>query len=542
MRPTMTALAPATDERRRAAIEVVRELRQNYAAWAARCYTIQTKAQELVRLRLNRVQQAIGAAERDQLNGRGLARIYVLKARQGGVTTDQQARALHTIWCRKGAAALTVAHERDATDKIFEITRRAVLNFPSGLLPVLGDRETREVSFPGRDSRFYTGTAGARRTGRSLTLVRLHGSEFAFWDKPRETLNAATPALESVPGSVIVLETTASAYGSEAHDFWLTAQRGGNDYQAVFFPWWECDPDRYRLALEAPDEIGKLEPDEQDLVTRHGLDLEQVKWRRKKVRDMGRPEFLREYAEDAETCWLTAGGGFFDAELLKHLRTRAPKPRATDLSGTLRLYGTPTDGDPYDLRGDRIVIGCDTAEGGGGDRSAWTARAFAGWRLVAEFEDAKIEPKPLAALLNGWGRRFATGGRPAFLVVEKNAHGITVLRHLRDDHKYPLDRMYRREQHDDPAADTQEKLGWLTSAESQPRMLDAGRELLNAAKEGAAEPPSASTVRDAFGVHYDPNGRVKLTGRDLLVSEMLAWLGREQMVRRTVPTLTPVHY
>jgi hypothetical protein len=133
----------------------------------------------------------------------------VLKGRQGGISTDQQARNLHQICTAPGFDAMTLAHIRDDTDKLFAITQRAVENYPEFLRTPFGSGMAREISIPEMDATFYTGTAGAKRTGRGLTLKRVHGSEFAFWDQPRQTLAAITPAL--VPSqSVVTLETTAS--------------------------------------------------------------------------------------------------------------------------------------------------------------------------------------------------------------------------------------------------------------------------------------------------------------------------------------------
>jgi hypothetical protein len=66
---------------------------------------------------------------------------------------------------------------------------------------------------------------------------------------------------------------------------------------------------------------------------------------------------------------------------------KAPKPREILLGGTLELYREKPEGE-------RVIIGCDTAEGGGGDRSTWTARAFPSWKLLARFADSRIEPDP----------------------------------------------------------------------------------------------------------------------------------------------------
>jgi hypothetical protein len=116
-----------------------------------------------------------------------------------------------------------------------------------------------------------------------MTLKRFHGSEFAFWDDPLNTL--ATVGGGLVPGSTVWLETTASGIRLAGAQFWLECAAR---VPRVFFPWWECDRVTYRLPLLAPDELGPLEPEEQDLVERRGLDLEQIKWRRKKIAEYGR--------------------------------------------------------------------------------------------------------------------------------------------------------------------------------------------------------------------------------------------------------------
>ncbi len=267
-----------------------------------------------------------------------------------------------------------------------------------------------------------------------------------------------------------------------------------------------------------PDELGALEGDERELVERQGLHLEQIKWRRAKMRELGRGVFLQEFAEDAETCWAAAGGMVYDAELLKYLMVRAPAPIDTDWGGALERYA--------EHAGEPVVIGCDTAEGVGQDRSTWTARTYPDRRLLATFADAGMEPKALAGMLNTWGRRYASRDLPAFLVVEKNMHGITVLRELRDTYKYPAARIYHRATQDKAAKETSDKIGWHTGAETKGLLVDAGRNILNAARDGMAGVPSRAALRDAFAVRRDPKtGKVELNGRDVLVSEMLCEIG-----------------
>lgn len=496
----------------------VSRLRSDFELWCRTCYRIRTKDGEVVPFVLRPNQRAIRAAEREEIARQGRARLIVLKGRQGGVTTAEQAANLHQVWKEPGFDAMTLAHTLGDTQKIFQITRRALDHFPQTLLPSMGGKETNEVSFTALDSHFWTGTAGAKRTGRGLTLKRVHGSEFAFWGDPMGILNAIGPAIRGVPNNVIVLETTASEYGSVAHEFWLKAAKGRGDpewngYRTLFFPWWECDPVKYRTRLFAPDELGALTPEEQALVAR-GLDLEQIKWRRETMIEMGRPDFLQEYAEDEESCWLAAGDLFYDADTLKYLLDRKPRPLRVELSGSLSVYGDP--------EGEAVIMGVDTAEGGGGDRSTWAARAYPSWRLLSVYEDRKVEPGEFARLLATQGKAYGS----AFLVVEKNAHGITVLRELRDTHSYPVQSLYHRRALDQRREEASDRIGWATTAESQPLMLDAGRELLNAARAGLAGVPSGEAVRDAFRCRRDDNGKVRLNAKDVLVAEMLAWLGR----------------
>jgi len=527
-------LTTAASPREQEAVRFALKLDEDFALWARTCYRIRNKRLELEPFRLNRVQLAIEAAEAAELAAAGRARLNILKGRQGGVTTHQQARSLHLAWSRPHCDALTLAHSKDDTGKIFEITRRAIDNFPPALLPRMGAAGTYEVSFPSRDSRFWTGTAGSKGPGRGLTLVRVHGSEFAYWNDPRSTLGALSPGLEGVPGSVIVLESTASGYGSDAHAFWQQTVKGETGYRALFFPWWQCDPENYRIPLEAPDELGELTEPERGLVKRHGLTLEEIKWRRRQIRHYGMGGFLKEYPEDDEGCWLVAGDPFYNRETLLVLAQRVPRPVAyipagereprpwligrQRQDGEILIYGEPAPGD----RG--LILGADIAEGLGGDGTAYVLRGFPSWRLIEECISRTIEPAPFAALLDRRSR-----GRTVYMVVEKNFHGITVLRELRDA-GYPRKLIYHRPVLDDRNPESRtDRMGWATTGGPQGShsvLLDAGRDLFHEALEGNVPCPSADVIRDAFAVQRDKNGTVSLTGRDLLVSELLAWMGR----------------
>jgi hypothetical protein len=494
----------------------------DWTVWAEELYKIRVQGGRLEPLIAKAVQRAIYEEELRQIREKGQAEIFCLKARRAGVSTAEQSKSLHQAWRQPYFDCITLAHTGGAAYELFEITRRAVRAFPGALLPDTGDKDTYQVSFPRMDSNFFTGTAGSKKgVGRGATLKRAHLSEFAHYEDPIGTLGSLLPALEGVPESVVVLETTATGSETPAHVYWQEAVDGKNGYAPMFFPWWVCDPVKYRRPLLAPDELGALTEEEKLLIAAHGLDLEQIKWRRAMIGKMHRDMFLTEYAESSEGCWTAPGGMFFEHDLVTKLLHLAPEPRAVLLNGSLELYDERPESES-------VVIGCDTAEGsrdGRGDRSAWVARAVPSGRLLATFADSAITPGDLGDLLSTWGTKFSHNGMPAFLVIEKNAHGITVLRKLLTL-DYPARSIYHRTPLDRERDEKTERIGWATTAESKPLMLGAGRELLAAAAEGFTGTPSAAALRDAFRVRKDEHGRVDLNGRDVLVAEMLAWIGR----------------
>ena len=60
-------------------------------------------------------------------------------------------------------------------------------------------------------------------------------------------------------------------------------------------------------------EIVNFTDEEHELMTKHGLNAGQIAFRRE-MRSQFRNRFLEEYAENAETCFLTSGNCMFDCE------------------------------------------------------------------------------------------------------------------------------------------------------------------------------------------------------------------------------------
>jgi hypothetical protein len=181
------------------------------------------------------VQQSIEQPKKPKSSPKRRSAAHGAQRRQGGVTTYEQAKSLHTIWANRGATTLTLAHDRDSTDKIFGITQRAIDEFDPALLPRLG-RKRRARSLSPVATRASTPAPPAPGApAADLTIVRLHGSEFAFWNKPLSTLNTVGPAL--VPRDrPSRSRRRAAASIRQPHHFWKEAVAGRTATSALFYP------------------------------------------------------------------------------------------------------------------------------------------------------------------------------------------------------------------------------------------------------------------------------------------------------------------
>jgi hypothetical protein len=85
----------------------------------------------------------------------------------------------------------------------------------------------------------------------------------------------------------------------------MEALSGGGIWKLHFYEWWWDD--NYRIIT---DDVITYTDEESALVAKHSLDQSQIKWRRMKVRELGRL-FIQEYPEDVLSCFLTSGNSYF---------------------------------------------------------------------------------------------------------------------------------------------------------------------------------------------------------------------------------------
>ena len=304
---------------------------------------VRTRSGATLPLRANRVQRMFEKR-------RGKKNI-VLKARQLGLTTWTAARFFLKTITRPGTLTLQVAHTQEAAEEIFRIVHRFYDWLPEELRegPLRTSRaNARQIAFPELDSQYRVVTAGDRNAGRGLTVQNLHCSELARWPgDPADILAGLRAAL--APGAEEILESTPQGVGGCFYDEWQHAEETGTVRH--FFPWWL--ERRYREPLVEPL---CLSEEEEELLARENLDLEQIAYRRR-IRANLRGLARQEYAEDAESCFLASGESVFELSAVDARLASAPVAAESRRNGEREIWLPPVKGRQY-------LVAVDPAGGG----------------------------------------------------------------------------------------------------------------------------------------------------------------------------------
>jgi len=353
--------------------------------------SIRTKEGTIVPFRLNEPQERCYEAIAEQFRNGRPVRVIILKARQEGFSTLTEAIMTWLTSTAENTDALVIAHKEDATANLFRMTKLYYETMPDEIKPMRAASNAQELVFDrpsgapadigrGLRSRVRCATAGGQGVGRSDTLRGVHMSEFAFWPgKKMETFTGIMQAVPSLPGTIVVIESTANGY-DEFQKLWDDSvkawERGERDgFMPLFFPWFEMKS--YR---KIPEPGFRRTEEEEKLAETFKLDDEQLSWRRWCIKNNcgGDVEiFHQEFPSTPDEAFLSTGRCVFDKTAIVMRRKQAeeiPVERGefgydfNDLreqgkkfenihfreGKLLRILKRPEKGVPY-------VIGADTA-------------------------------------------------------------------------------------------------------------------------------------------------------------------------------------
>ena len=442
------------------------------------CLKIKTKSGTVVPFRLNDAQRKLYAVAKRQQDAGKPVRLIILKARQLGFSTLTEGLIFHACATRRNVNALIVAHREDATANLFRMSKLFYDELPAPVKPMLRASNAQELVFenpsklrserearPGLRSRIRCATAGGRGIGRSDTLQCVHLSEYAFWpdgaDGKASTLAGILQAVPSLPGTMVVIESTANGF-EDFKERWDAAVAGENDFEPVFFAWFE-NPD-YSMPVVPGTE---WTPEERDLKDAYRLTDEQLQWRRWCIANNcggSLDMFRQEYPASPGEAFLHSGTGVFDNEQIVLRLERLPSPAGhgefadgewtESETGAITLYELPEEGVPY-------VLGGDTAGEGSDYFTAIVIDNVSG-RIVAKLRQKYSEPE--------YVRQICALGRfynDALVAIETNFSTYPVMKLQEMD--YP--NQYSREREDTYTRQMKKSYGFRTDRQSRPRAI-----------------------------------------------------------------------
>lgn len=343
---------------------------------------VQNKQGEIVPLQLKPAQRHLD----EHLTGRDL----VLKARQVGISTGIQARHFYEQM-RGNVRTNTLCHENDLTSTLRRMVDLFYGELPESVQPERKYANAKLTTFPELNSSGEIATVGGmagKRKGRGGSMTRIHGSEVAYWPDAQGVMSAAMQA----GNPDIVLESTANGMVGWFYERCMEALDGRGPWTLHFYAWWWDD--EYRVPLDDGEHL-QYTPEEQALVDAHGLDAEQIKWRRGKIAELPFT-FKQEYPEDPYSCFLASGHSFFG-----------------DVEG---YFEAPLEVAPID--GHRYVAGLDFAQTG--DYTSMTVVDATVMKQVDQLHINHLEwqemRRRISVMANYWG---------ALVFGEGNSMGTT---------------------------------------------------------------------------------------------------------------------
>jgi len=299
--------------------EVYFRLAKDLPTYAKHCLTIADKGGREVSFCLNKAQMYLHNKIEDQLRRTGKVRILIVKGRQQGCSTYTAARFYHKAVFNKGQAVYILSHESNTTQKLFNIVKRYHENVPEEIRAQVVEDNMKSYKFKNGSS-YTVGTARNKNTGRGGTIQLFHGSECAFYENTDELQTGLLQSIADLPGTEIILESTANGLGNFFHQACMDALKGVGEYELVFIPWyWQ---EEYNT--NPPTDFNPTE-DEKKLKETFNLSDSQIYWRRMKIAAFGAGgewKFQQEYPCTVHEAFVSSGESMIPAEKIFQARKR----------------------------------------------------------------------------------------------------------------------------------------------------------------------------------------------------------------------------
>ena len=516
-----------TEENRNAITENLFSLRLKYDFEFCAATTIQIQDKEtkqMIPLFLNEGQRTlIKEYERQRLSGQPI-RVLLVKARQWGGSTATQCYMywLQRYWFENWHSCIVALDQTQAVN-IRTMYKNLIAKLPSwsGHISFKRFEGTELIRIiPERGCRVQIGSAQKPDALRSFDFSLVHMSEVGLWKDTQEAKGddvamALYSTVPDVPGTMIVMESTAKGVGNFFHKQYLAAKEnlksGAVGIRPVFVGW-QADPRytrKYNTKYRSTAEFVATWTDYNWWQWEQGATLDGIYWYNqfKKAHHWTDFQMKSEYPTTAEEAFQSKSGRYFTDDLLSWLQKNKKEPQFIGdirgdatigegvmenvklypndslLSEVLKIWIYPTDNLPTGKTvKNRFLVTVDV--GGRGSRADWSViSVFDRISLAGEFGALEraalwrghVDPDLLAYK----AAQIAHYYDDALLVIESNTYDTKNKKSddadkSEGDHTYTVldtlggiyENLYRRRTSPDNARDKETRhIGWQQADE-----------------------------------------------------------------------------
>jgi len=515
-------------------LDMVRRYRNDYEQYARDIIQIRDHNQaKIVPFIFNRGQKILHAVSEKMKSEFGFVRIVLLKSRRFGGSTYVEGRFYHQTSLNKNINAFIVAHEKESTNTLFEMTKLMQEKNPIAPSAEKSNEKLLRFDTPagtGLKSEFRLATAKNVDAGRSQGIHLLHGSEEAYWPDGHTLLNGLLQCMAQPPAPhEIYRESTANGFGNSFQEIVFKIYSDGQypyytedgmvfawknpelDWVLVSIPWMvqerfvrgfrPGEKDEFISACKQKvfvEELTEWQDSEAiKLRKKYNLSWEQLHWREwmitNQIEQPSRKEcerkFRQEYPDTVPGAFLTTGQNVYCKELCDDIEAQCKEPlvigEVVDRAGQSRIklsqFGKFRLWEKPEKSGHYFI----TVDSGGGLKPSHVAKGIEPdptcidvWNHLSGVQCAQwhghIDYGMIAGVVYLIGRMY---GMPVACVELQN-HGYTVVKDL-VELRYPLYESKPGEP------------GWLTTKATKPRMVD---DLGEMARNGGLQIRCAETV------------------------------------------------
>ena len=316
-------------------------LKEDFEYWAATCAKIQDKeSKRMIPFILNRGQRKLLAQYEAQRLSNKPIRVILVKARQWGGSTLTQ---IYMLWLQlhhyENWHSVIISQLQSQSVNIRSMLGKVINNLPKYHAPAsIKTFEQQQLIkvIPERGCRILVNSAENPEATRSFDFSMVHMSEVALWADTAaksgdDIAQSIYATVLDVPGTFIVMESTAKGIGNFFHTQWLAAQdnkvNNVDGLYPVFVAWFEIPIYVADLPCSEAEFINSM-TDYEKWQWSQGATLQGIYWYRmyKKKKNYSDFQMKSEFPTTAEEAFQTKSGKYFADELITKLRRSCRQP------------------------------------------------------------------------------------------------------------------------------------------------------------------------------------------------------------------------